>query len=209
MKLNKMLVATLFGIQAVVSGNVLADDMVNGYAVSPTSENVMTPYGECVRTPFVDSTDKPEICGYEKVVMKAEVVVTPTAATVTTKVMEKITIAGELLFAFDSAVLTDDAKAVIDERINRFQGKVKLTSILKVVGHTDSTGPEAYNQGLSERRAQAVADYLMEHAKVNLTASDIEVVGKGETDPVASNDTREGRAKNRRVVIWGEGEVRK
>ena len=208
MKLNKMLFATLFGIQAAVSGNVLAnDDMVNGYVVSP-SENVMTNYGECVRTPFVDSTDKPEICGYEKVVMKAEVVVAPTAATVTTKVMEKITIAAELLFAFDSAELSDDAKAVIDERINRFQGKVKLTSILKVVGHTDSTGPEAYNQGLSERRAQAVADYIMTHA-VNVAASDIEVVGKGETDPVASNDTREGRAKNRRVVIWGEGEVKK
>ena len=208
MKLNKMLFATLFGIQAAVSGNVLAnDDMVNGYVVSP-SENVMTNYGECVRTPFVDSTDKPEICGYEKVVMKAEVVVAPTAATVTTKVMEKITIAAELLFAFDSAELSDDAKAVIDERINRFQGKVKLTSILKVVGHTDSTGPEAYNQGLSERRAQAVADYITANA-VNVAASDIEVVGKGETDPVASNDTREGRAKNRRVVIWGEGEVKK
>ena len=208
MKLNKMLFATLFGIQAAVSGNVLAnDDMVNGYVVSP-SENVMTNYGECVRTPFVDSTDKPEICGYEKVVMKAEVVVAPTAATVTTKVMEKITIAAELLFAFDSAELSDDAKAVIDERINRFQGKVKLTSILKVVGHTDSTGPEAYNQGLSERRAQAVADYIMANTE-NLSTSDMEVVGKGETDPVASNDTREGRAKNRRVVIWGEGEVKK
>lgn len=68
----------------------------------------------------------------------------------------------------------------------------------EIVGHADSTGEADYNQGLSERRALAVADYL----KRNGVASDrFTTSGRGEMDPVASNTTREGRAQNRRVDI--------
>ena len=76
-----------------------------------------------------------------------------------------------------------------------------------IEGNMDSTGPEEYNQGLSERRAQAVADYLKNKSKVQDT--DIEVIGRGESDPIASNDTREGRALNRRVSIRFEGVINK
>jgi OOP family OmpA-OmpF porin len=67
-----------------------------------------------------------------------------------------------------------------------------------VVGHTDSSGAEAYNQKLSERRAQAVADYLQAKgiATGRLTAS-----GAGESQPIADNKTADGRALNRRVVL--------
>ena len=67
-----------------------------------------------------------------------------------------------------------------------------------VEGNTDSVGGEAYNQKLSERRADAVKDVLV---KSDIEASRITTVGYGETRPVASNDTEEGRAKNRRVSI--------
>ena len=138
--------------------------------------------------------------------MSVEVVATPTAATITAKVMEEITIAASMLFAFDSAELSNDAKAVIDERIQSLKGGAKLTSVMRVEGHTDSTGPAEYNMGLSQRRAQAVADYIVSNS-MKLKATDVEVVGKGESDPVASNDTREGRAQNRRVVVLAEGEM--
>ena len=67
-----------------------------------------------------------------------------------------------------------------------------------VVGHTDSSGTEAYNQQLSERRAQTVADYLQAKgvAPGRLAAS-----GAGESEPIADNATKEGRAENRRVVL--------
>lgn len=202
--INKFLAAFAFVGAVSLTGNALADDMVNGY-VQSAGGVVTNPWGECWRTPFVDTTEKLEACGYEKVAMEVEVVKTPTAASVTAKVVERIVLGATMLFAFDSAKLTDDAKAIIDERIARAGGKVRLTSIMRIEGHTDSTGPEAYNQKLSERRAQAVADYIVANAR-NVTVSDIEVVGKGETEPVASNATREGRAQNRRVVIVAEGE---
>jgi len=75
-----------------------------------------------------------------------------------------------------------------------------------VVGHTDSIGSAAYNQGLSERRAQAVAAYLEEIT--NITDNNIDVTGRGENDPAASNDTTEGRAANRRVVIILNAELK-
>jgi OOP family OmpA-OmpF porin len=76
------------------------------------------------------------------------------------------------------------------------------TKIL-VVGHTDSTGSEAYNQKLSERRANAVKKYLVDsgHVKVDMITSE----GRGETEPIADNKTKEGRFKNRRVEISEHG----
>ena len=69
---------------------------------------------------------------------------------------------------------------------------------IDLVGYTDSMGSEAYNQKLSERRAQAVYQYLVSRG---INGSIIDVMGRGELDPVASNETEEGRALNRRVDI--------
>jgi OOP family OmpA-OmpF porin len=69
---------------------------------------------------------------------------------------------------------------------------------VEVGGHTDSTGPEAYNLGLSERRAGSVADYLSANG---IDASRLTVVGFGEANPVADNGTRDGRAQNRRTEL--------
>jgi OOP family OmpA-OmpF porin len=69
---------------------------------------------------------------------------------------------------------------------------------VSVDGHTDATGPEAYNQGLSERRARAVRDYLVSKG---VPGARLQAVGYGEANPIASNATREGRALNRRVEL--------
>lgn len=71
-------------------------------------------------------------------------------------------------------------------------------STVQVIGHTDNTGEAGYNQGLSERRANAVADVLM---RGGVAFERIETFGRGEDRPVASNLTEEGRARNRRVEI--------
>ena len=72
-------------------------------------------------------------------------------------------------------------------------------TVVHAVGHTDSTGSDAYNQGLSERRANAVADYLSANADV--PRSVFTTSGMGESQPVATNETAEGRQLNRRVEI--------
>jgi outer membrane protein OmpA-like peptidoglycan-associated protein len=71
-------------------------------------------------------------------------------------------------------------------------------TIVEVAGHTDSSGSDQYNQALSERRAQSVASYLGSHG---VASKRLITVGAGETRPVASNDTEEGRAANRRVEL--------
>ncbi len=103
-------------------------------------------------------------------------------------------------FATDSAALTDKAKSWLDERIGTYQRAVQKDRIaqVRVIGHTDSRGAEAYNLVLSERRANAVARYLVDNG---IPAKLVVVEGKGESVPVASNDTEEGRARNRRVEI--------
>ena len=104
----------------------------------------------------------------------------------------------DLLFAFDSAKLDpadEDKLATVVSRLKNEAPDAKLT----ITGHTDSVGADAYNQKLSERRAQAVADYLVSNG---IPASSIvSVGGAGESQPVADNSTKDGRAMNRRVEI--------
>jgi OOP family OmpA-OmpF porin len=99
-------------------------------------------------------------------------------------------------FEFDSAKLTASSSAMLDEAVKI----LKRHSDLKVelAGHTDSMGNDQYNQGLSERRAQSVADYLIAHGA---NAGNISVKGYGESDPVANNGSEAGRAANRRVEL--------
>ncbi|MFO7312829.1 OmpA family protein [Rhodothermus marinus] len=107
-----------------------------------------------------------------------------------------VTFDSGILFDFDSATLRPEAR----EKLRRLAESLKKypeTEVL-IVGHTDSTGPEEYNQRLSERRAEAAAAFLMQQG---IRPSRIRTMGKGETEPIASNATEEGRQLNRRVEI--------
>jgi len=206
----KKLIIPSIALAAILSqSSVIAagDGFVEDYVTSPYGEVYKNSYGECWRSRFDDTTDKLEECGYKPaaVIIEQELVVAPTAATLTTTIAEEINIRAALLFAFDSAVLSDDAKAVIDERTAKYRDRGELTSNVEVIGHADSTGPEAYNQVLSEKRARSVADYLEQ--STNITDDKIDAMGRGESEPEASNDTKEGRAINRRVVIILNGKL--
>ncbi len=97
-------------------------------------------------------------------------------------------------FAFDSTAITPASAPLFDNAIYTLKRNPGIT--VQLEGHTDSTGPAEYNMGLSIRRAQAVKDHLVANG---IAADRITVKGYGESDPIASNDTSEGRAENRRV----------
>jgi outer membrane protein OmpA-like peptidoglycan-associated protein len=99
-------------------------------------------------------------------------------------------------FEFDKATLTPEAMAILDKAAGLLATQEKV--VVEVAGHTDSVGSDTYNQGLSERRAIAVKDYL---ESKGITATRLTARGYGEAQPVASNDTEEGRALNRRVEL--------
>ncbi len=107
-----------------------------------------------------------------------------------------ITFDSGILFETDSSALQPVAKANI-ESLAKVLNKYPDTNIL-IEGDTDNTGTEEYNQKLSERRAQAVADY---QKGLGVAGSRISTVGLGELNPVASNDTDYGRQQNRRVEV--------
>lgn len=107
-----------------------------------------------------------------------------------------VTLPQDILFAIDSSNVNSGLRSDLLTVADSLQSYPDTT--VQIVGHTDNTGSAAYNQGLSERRANSVADVLMDGG---VPFSRIETYGRGEDQPVASNLTDEGRAQNRRVEI--------
>ena len=107
-----------------------------------------------------------------------------------------MTLSADALFDFDKAIVKPEGKTKLDDLV----GKLKAVNleVIIAIGHTDGVGSNAYNQKLSVRRANAVKAYFVSKG---VPANRIYTEGKGETSPVATNKTKEGRAKNRRVEI--------
>jgi OOP family OmpA-OmpF porin len=108
-----------------------------------------------------------------------------------------VTLSAGALFDFDSANLKAEGRQQLDDVASKITSNGKVESV-RIVGHTDSTGPESYNQQLSLRRATSVRDYLAGHG---VDSSMMSISGMGESSPVADNSTRAGRAQNRRVEV--------
>jgi outer membrane protein OmpA-like peptidoglycan-associated protein len=99
-----------------------------------------------------------------------------------------------IFFDLDKATLRDASKAELERLIKLLKkhGSIEI----EISGHTDSQGSKAYNQDLSQRRAESVVNYLVEHG---ISKSRLSAKGYGETKPIATNETKEGRQKNRRT----------
>ncbi len=120
--------------------------------------------------------------------------------------LETVTISAEKLFGFDQSKLQEDGKATLNETATKIKSNIDIELVL-VTGHTDRIGSNAYNQKLSERRANAVKAYLVSQG---VDAARLKSIGKGESEPVVACTGVKGKkaieclAPNRRVVISAE-----
>ena len=114
----------------------------------------------------------------------------------------KITLQADTLYDFDKATLKPEGKATLD-KVAADLAKIRLEVII-AVGNTDGVGSDAYNQALGQRRAQSVKAYLFSKG---VDGGRIYTESKGKSNPVATNATAEGRAKNRRTDIEVVGTV--
>jgi outer membrane protein OmpA-like peptidoglycan-associated protein len=110
-------------------------------------------------------------------------------------VKEKIVLRG-VNFDFDRAEIRGDASVILDEAVEILKRNPDRQVVIE--GHTDWTGPEEYNQQLSQSRAEAVKKYMVENG---VEEARLSTAGFGETQPIAPNDTRDGRDRNRRVEM--------
>ena len=186
--------ASSIAVGLLFANTVLAHEagIVNESYVGDSRHHYITDSsGNCVRTSSWKAEDMTVDCGAEPPV--AKMAVPPPAP-----VYEKMTVSAEALFDHDKSILKDDGKAALHELGDAIKAKGARVVDIDVIGHTDSDGTEEYNQALSERRAEAVRDYMVSEG---VDGSIIDVSGQGESNPIASNATKEGRAENRRVDI--------
>ena len=217
---NKTAIALGTALAMSLPAQAVDNLTVKGYTKSSAGEVWTSSSGECVRTTYQDTQELIGECGYE-VVTKEKLEVEPAPVGTGVAIVEetKVVKSGEVLadkeeivaeqfirnlqFGFDSAKLTaaDEAElAEIAVAIEAHRPLLKRkVAYMKIIGHTDSVGPEAYNQKLSERRAQSVADYFAN--KADVPDYSMRVSGRGELEPMADNATEQGRSTNRRVVI--------
>jgi OOP family OmpA-OmpF porin len=129
---------------------------------------------------------------------KAEISVKPAAApvdaTVCQQLFSDLLAKGRIQFESGRATIDPDSVGLLDRLVETAQRCPNAN--IEIAGHTDGDGDAAFNQTLSEKRAQAVTDYLV---KAGLPADRFTAIGYGSTQPVAGNDTDEGKAQNRRI----------
>jgi OOP family OmpA-OmpF porin len=155
-------------------------------SAEPVKENKTAPAAQAVQQPSPEPVAAPAAIKSEET-PKAVVIPPPIA---------KVSLTTDTSFGFDQATLRPEGM----DRLKKLQTELqnaKVDSIL-ATGHTDSIGKASYNQKLSIRRAQAVKNYLV---KLGIPSDRIFIDGKGATQPVASNKTSQGRARNRRVDV--------
>jgi OOP family OmpA-OmpF porin len=154
--------------------------------------------GDCVRTSSWSKATAVKDCDPELFPEPvAEAAPPPVAPAPPPVSYETMTLSAGALFDFDKASLKPEGMMQLDDVASKITSNDKVESV-RIVGHTDSTGPESYNQQLSLRRATSVRDYL---GTKGVDSSLMSISGMGESSPAADNSTRAGRAQNRRVEV--------
>jgi len=152
--------------------------------------------GECWKAGYWTPAMAIEECDPDLISKPGRPAPAPAAKPRPRPVADKVTLAADVLFDFDKSVIKPEGRTRLDDLVSKIGG-INLEVVI-AIGHTDSIGSDAYNQKLSVRRAESVKAYLVSKG---VPANRIYTEGKGEKQPVASNKTKDGRAKNRRVEI--------
>jgi len=187
----------ILGVALLAAAGVHAEarrDATPGYTQDSGNNVVRTGSGDCLHT----GEWKPAlatIVGCDGVTLERPIEV---IAGEPSGLLAAISIPAAAMFAFDSAELTAEGKKAIEEYRAKLRPDISQAYAGVIIGNTDSTGNAEYNMGLSKRRAQAVADYLV---STGVDPRKLRVIGRGQNNPIVSNDTAEGRAQNRRVDI--------
>ncbi|MBT8116763.1 MAG: OmpA family protein [Gammaproteobacteria bacterium] len=206
------LIAGLGGV--IVAGSVGSVLASPGYAVDSAGKVVTSYYGECVQTgswkqelstPECDAALaarlEAERLAAEKDRQAARLAALESPAAAPAPRLARLSDKSNVMFEFNSAVLTPAATQELGKVLGMIREFDEIDSV-EIVGHTDSTGPDSYNQALSERRAASVRQLLESRG---VRSSVVSARGEGEGRPVADNSTRDGRARNRRVDILISG----
>ncbi len=172
-----------------------------GYTGDAEGNITRTGDGGCLRTGSWNQ-DKATLVGCDGVTLDVEITVIEGEPS---GLVSAILIPAAALFEFDKAEVTDEGREAIEEYRKGLRPELSEAFMGVIIGHTDSVGDPEYNMGLSLRRAEAVRDYLV---STGAPEDILRVVGRGANDPIASNDTKEGRALNRRVEVVVVGEAR-
>lgn len=181
----------------------------HGYILGGNGHPALDGLGHCMRSArWLEDDLIPECEGMEKVV-EPEPEPEPEPVAVVTpapepepepepeKVLQELTLEGATLFDTASANITADGQAALKSFVDNLR-RFQKVSRLEVGGHADSRGNDQYNMALSERRATAVRDRLI---GMGVNPAIVRTQGFGETQPIASNATKAGRAQNRRVEL--------
>lgn len=213
--MNRKILVTVVSLSAVLSvsaavagglpskasaGTIKGND---AYVTTDKGDVVRDISGDCVRTnSWTQALAIPSCEGNQKIVAK------PRASAPSTAVVQQPKRAADPEFvtvSMQAGALFDVNKATLKprgkEKLNLLAKKLKetiTTETVQIVGHTDSSGSDAYNQRLSERRASAVKGYLVTRG---ISQQKINTLGLGESKPIASNSNARGRARNRRVEV--------
>jgi OOP family OmpA-OmpF porin len=197
---------TLGSLMTVLAASALAANIAvadeggkanEAYVGDGTKHYIKDSSGKCVRTSSWSKETATKECNPElfpEPVAEAP----PAPAPPPQPVYEKVTISATALFDFNKATLKPEGKAAIHDLDETIKAKGAQVVDINVIGHTDSVGPEEYNQQLSVRRATSVKDFMVSEG---IDPGIIDVSGQGESNPVADNATAAGRAQNRRVEI--------
>jgi OOP family OmpA-OmpF porin len=198
---------TLRSLMAVLAASALVANVAvaheggkvtEAYVGDSSKHYVLDSSGNCVRTSSWSKETATKECNPELFPEEKKAEAPPAPPPPPQPVYEKVTLSATALFDFNKAVLKPEGKTAIEDLGQKIKAKGAQVVDINVIGHTDSVGPEEYNQQLSVRRATAVKDYMVSQG---IDAGIIDVSGQGESSPVADNGTKEGRAQNRRVEI--------
>jgi OOP family OmpA-OmpF porin len=176
-------------------------ETVPGYVSDSNGTIMRDSAGNCMHSSSW-TPEKAVVVGCDGVVLRAPIVGLKGGST---GVGTAIVIPAASMFAFDSAELTTRGKVDLLVQRSKIKPELAQAFVAVIVGYTDSKGNAKHNLKLSKQRAEAVRDFLIAGG---IASNKLRAVGKGAQDPIASNDTEEGRAKNRRVEVVVFGEAR-